>query len=222
MEKGIIDELVKKYGIDLGKLEKEQKELAKSITLKDAFDFTLSERIAAVETVIIQNKIIAAAIVFDKSNEIIEQAYFLDKLNFPYIHGFRAYRELPAMVSAIAKLKERPDLILVEAEGINHPRLGFASHLSLACGIPAVGVSDNLFDENSIKGEDVLANGKKVGKVIIGKFGSKPLYVCPGNSISINTSYDIVKNLILPPHKMPEPMHRVHKYIKEIRQELKL
>ena len=57
-------------------------------------------------------------------------------MRFPYISGFRAYRELPSMVEAFNKLEEKPDVIFVPGHGIAHPRLGVASHFSLSVGVP--------------------------------------------------------------------------------------
>ena len=71
-----------------------------------------------------------------------------------------------------------------------------------------------------MKKEDILLNGKKVGKVLQEKPGSKPLYISPGNKISIETAYELAKKFIILPHKLPEPLHIAHKYSKEIRKEL--
>lgn len=216
-------ELAGRYGIDLNVLEKEQAELAKLLTIKDALDFSCAERIGAIENLIVKNKIISAVIVCDKNFEIIEQEYFLDKLRFPYIHEFKSYREVPSMAAAFHKLKEKPDFILVKGEGKNHLRLGLASHFSIAAGnAPTIGVSDSLFEGNLIEGEKVIMDKKKVGIVLASREGSKPLYICPGNGISIETAYGLVKKMIIYPHKFPEPMHLAHKYAKEIKKELKL
>ncbi len=216
------EEIAAKYGVDLKKLEKEQAELAKSLQLKDACDFSLAERIGAVENIVVKDKIISAMIVCDRNYEIIEQEYFLDKLRFPYIHGFRAYRELPSVTAVFNKIKEKPEVVLVDGEGINHSRLGIASHFSLASGVPCIGVSDHDFEGNEVSGENVLMKRKKVGKVLISKIGSRQLYICPGDKISIASAFELVKSMIVAPHKMPEPLHLAHKYAKSVQKELKL
>ena len=169
----------------------------------------------------IRNMIISAVIVCDKDYEIVEQEYYTDKLRFPYIHGFRAYRELAAMIGSFAKVREKPDIVLVKGDGINHARLGIASHFAIAAGVPVIGVNDKLFDGNEIVKEDIMKDGKAVGKLFLSKKGSKPLYVSPGNLISIKTSLQLVKGMIVPPHKLPEPMALAHKYAKDIRKELR-
>ena len=103
------EELAKKYNVDLKELEAEQKKLAKGISLKDAIDFSLADRIAGIETTFFQNKIISAIVVLNSQMEVIEQQYASDIIRFPYIPGFRAYRELPCIIQAFNKLDETPE-----------------------------------------------------------------------------------------------------------------
>jgi len=212
--------IAKKYGIDLDKLKQEQIKLAKTLELKDNIDFKLADKIGAIGNTYFKNKIVSGAVILSPSMEILFQEYSSDILRFPYISGFRAYRELPAMIEALGKLDEKPDVVFVEGHGISHPRLGLASHFSIASGIPTIGVSDSLLPETVVEGEDILLNGKKVGKVLKSKTNSKPLYVSPGNLISIKTAYELAKKFIVEPHKFPEPIHIVRKYAKKTRDEL--
>jgi deoxyribonuclease V len=213
------EELAKKYNIDMEALKREQIKLSKSLSLKDSMDFSLAERISAISTIFVGNQIISGIIVCNPEMEIIEQEYFQDKIRFPYIPGFRAYRELPAMIKAFEKLEEKPDLILINGHGITHPRLGMASHFSLSTGIPTIGIANSLIIGKE-KNEDIILNDKKIGKVLVTKPGSKPLYISPGNLISLETAYKLVSKMIRLPHKLPEPMHLAHKYVDEIKDEL--
>ena len=212
--------LHRKYNLDLKELEQEQKKLAKSISLKDSIDFSLADKIAGIETTFFQNKIISVIVVLSPDMEIIEQQYFSDILRFPYIPGFRAYRELPCMISAFNKLEEAPDLIFINGHGISHPKLGLASHFSISTGIPSIGIADSLIGAAKIEGEDILLGEKKVGKVLKSKEHGNPLLVSPGNLISIKTSYELAKKYVIPPHKYPEPLHIARKYAKDTREEL--
>ena len=213
------EELAKKYNLDLKKLEQEQEKLAKQLEIKDSVDFSNMEKIGAIDNAFHENMIISACIVVSPEMETLEQEYFSDKMKFPYITGFRAYRELPAMIEAFNKLEEKPDVVFISGHGISHPRLGMASHFSLSVGIPTIGVASSLLAGDVKKG-DIVLNGKKVGKVLQEKPGSNPLYISPGNKISIETAYELAKKFIKLPHKLPEPLHIAHKYSKEIREEL--
>jgi len=216
------NEVAKKFGIDLESLKREQLKIAKELEIKDSRDFSLIKTFGAIENIIINNQIISAVIVCDSDFEIIEEQYFLDKLRFPYIFEFRSYRELPAMLECFNKLQNKPDLVFIHGAGIMHPRLGLASHFSLSTGTPCIGVNDSLFKENKIVKEDILLDEKKVGKVLQSKEKSNPLYISPGDKISLNTSFELAKKLVILPHKLPEPMHLAHKYARNVRKELKI
>ena len=213
------EELIKRYNINIEKLEDEQIKLAKQLEIKDKIDFSLADRFGAIDTVFIKNKILCCIIVCDKNYEIIDRAYVFDKLTFPYIAGFRAYRELPAMIEAFNKLNEKPDIVFIQGQGIIHPRLGLASHFSLIVGVPSIGISNSVVD-CKIEKEDILFNGKKSGKVLISKSQSNPMYVSPGNQVSVNTAYELSKKFINLPHKLPEPINLAGKYSREVKKEL--
>ena len=214
------EELIKKYEIDVVKLEKEQLKLAKELEIKDKIDFSLADKFGAISTTFLQNKLLCCIIICDKNYEIIDRAYVLEKARFPYLAGFRAYRELPIMILAYNKLKEKPDVFLISAMGIAHPRLGLASHFSLSTGIPTIGISNSVFD-CEIKKDDIMGKGKKIGKILISKPQSKPMYITPGNLITIKSAYELCKRFINLPHKKPEPLRLVGKYARDVGKELK-
>ncbi|MAG01902.1 endonuclease V [Candidatus Pacearchaeota archaeon] len=217
------EELSKKYGINFDKLEEEQLKLTKDLEIKDKIDFSLIERYGGIDTSFVGNKILSCIIVCDKNYEIIDKAYFLDKIKFPYFPGFRNYRELPAMISAFEKLNEKPDIVFVSGQGIMHDRLGLASHFGLSTNRPTIGVSNSLVNCNvkeEADGEKINKKNKQVGITLTSKPGSRPMYISPGNHISIEKSYEISKDLINPPHKKPEPLHLAGKYAREVKKEL--
>lgn len=215
-------ELIKKYGIDIEAIMREQIKLSKLIVIKDSQDFSLIDKFGAIDSIIVKNKIISAVIVCDRDFNILEQQYFVDKLKFPYLNEFRSYRELPALIEAFSKLIEKPQILFVRGHGLTHPRLGLASHFSLAVNTPCIGIADSLFETTRIDGEDILKDGKVVGKLVQTKPGSNPLYVSVGNGISLNSALELTKKMLKLPHKLPEPLHMVHKYVRSINEELNL
>jgi deoxyribonuclease V len=213
------EELIKKYNINIKELEDEQMKLAEQLELKDKIDFSLADRFGAIETIFIKNKVLCCIIVCNKNYEILDRAYVFDKVTFPYIAGFRDYRELSAMIKAYVKLNEKPDVVFIQGQGIIHPRLGLASHFSLNAGVPSIGVSNSVIN-CKIKEGNIFSNKKKTGKVLISKPQSKPMYISPGNQISLDTAYELCKSFINLPHKLPEPMHLAAKYSREVKKEL--
>jgi deoxyribonuclease V len=217
-EKESPDEIAGRYGIDLKKLEKEQEKLAKSLEIKDSINFSQVTRIGGISNVFFKNKIISTIVVLNQDFEIIEQKYFSEKARFPYIPGFRAYRELPAMVSCFEELEEKPEIIFISGHGISHKRLGLASHFSLACNVPTIGIADSLVI-GEVEDDEVTYNRKIVGRVLKLKEGSKPLYVSPGNLITLKSAVELVKKFTREPHKLPEPLRLAHKYARDVMKE---
>ncbi len=215
-------EISKKYGINFEELEREQINLAKELKIKDKIDISLAEFFGAVDSLFIKNKILTCFIVCNKDFEIVDQSYIFEKTKFPYIPGFRNYRELPSIIGAFEKLNEKPDLVFVGAHGIMHPKLGLASHFGLVTGVPSIGVSSSLIDckARNEDGAEIKREEEKLGRVLIVKNGSNPLFISPGNNLSIETAYKISKKLTILPHKKPEPMHLASKYLKSVKKEV--
>ncbi len=215
-------ELIKKYDINIEAIKQEQIKLAKDIISKDSQDFSLADKFGAIDSIIVQNRIVSVAIVCDREFNIIEQQYFVDKLKFPYLSEFRSYRELPTMLEAFNKLTERPDIVFIRGHGVTHPRLGLASHFALLTGTPAIGVADNLFEIDKIEGGDIKKEDKIAGKVLVSKEKSNPIYISVGSGISLNSAFNLIKRLVKFPHKLPEPLHLAHKYARSVKDELNL
>jgi len=52
--------------------------------------------------------------------------------SFSYVPGYLSFRELPAVLEALGRLDEYPDLVLCDGQGLAHPRrLGLACHLGV-------------------------------------------------------------------------------------------
>ncbi|MFH1248677.1 MAG: endonuclease V [archaeon] len=215
------ESIAKKYGIDIAKLITEQNKLAKLVSLKDCMDFSITERIAGCSNAFEGNKIISAMIICNRNFEVIEQNYHIEKINFPYISGFRAYREIPSMVECFRKLEETPDVTFIEGQGIAHPRkIGIASHFGIAIEGATIGITQNIL-EGEIKEEKIMIEGKQVGNSLVSKKGSRPIYISPGNMISLKTSLEITKKFLKEPHKLPEPIVLARKYADKLREEYK-
>jgi len=214
------EEIAEKFNIDLRKLRLEQLKLAKQVKIEDSFDFSNVQLVGAIENIFFKNHIISACVVVDAgTGEVVQQDYSEEKVKFPYIPGFRAYRELPAMLDCFNKLEEKPDVVFIPGHGILHPRLGLASHFSLAAEVPAIGVAKSLF-VGKVKDDNVSLDGKIKGKVVKLKRGANPVYVSPGDKISLETSVELVKKFTREGRKLPEPLRLAHKYAREIRKEI--
>ncbi len=196
--------------MDFCELKKEQLKLASKVELRE--DFTSIKTIAGIECLSVANKILASVVVCSFPDlKVLEHKTYLLSDALPYQPGFTAYREMPAIIEAFNQLEQEPDVLIVKGDGILHPRrLGIASHLGLALNKATFGVQESLLLGRVEQGKIFLQN-ELLGFEVITREHANPLYVSPGHSISFGSVLRLVKETLLFPHKMPEPLHLAHK-----------
>lgn len=131
---------------------------------------------------------------------------------FPYVPGLLSFREIPVICKALAGLRTVPDLLMVDGQGVAHPRgLGVASHLGVITGLPSVGVAKSrLFGRYTEPGPDKgehtpLTHGaEQIGFVLRSKRKCLPLFVSAGHKINQAQSLAVVM-LCLTSYRLPEP-----------------
>lgn len=150
--------------------------------------------------------------------DMLETAIARRPTEFPYIPGLLSFRELPAVLEALEKLREPPDLLLCDGQGIAHPRrLGIASHLGLLVDIPSIGVAktrlcgshDEVVNQRGAW-TPLRANGEVIGAVLRTRPGVKPLYVSPGHRIGLETAIACVMGCCTR-YRLPETTRRAHR-----------
>ncbi len=214
------EEIVKRFNIDIKKLEDEQKKLAKLVSEKDMMNFEDAQFIAGIDAITAGKDIIASAVTITPDLEIVEQKFTIKRAAFPYLPGFLAYRELPALISTYRKLETKPDVIFVSGHGLSHPRsCGLASHFGIAIESATIGIAKSLLVGEQ-KGDKVYINGKEKGRLVETKKGSKPIVVSVGHGMSLKTAVKLTEKFSREPHKFPEPLTLAHKYANKIKSEL--
>ncbi len=141
------------------------------------------------------------------------------RTNFPYVPGLLSFRELPAVVKALDKLKQTPDLLLCDGQGYAHPRrFGIACHLGVLTGIAAIGVGKTrlLGTHKPVASQHgawqpLLDNAETIGAVLRTRVDVKPIYVSAGHRISLNTAIAYVLRCTTC-YKLPETTRQAHKY----------
>ncbi len=137
---------------------------------------------------------------------------------FPYVPGLLSFREVPAVLAAMEKLKEPPDLLLCDGQGIAHPRrLGIASHLGLLLDLPAIGVAKTrlIGTHEDVPGErgawvPLNAASETIGAVLRTRTGVRPLYVSPGHRICLESAIAWVM-ACLTRYRLPETTRWAHR-----------
>src|SRR5688500_1963139 len=85
----------------------------------------------------------AALVVMDIEG-LVPVASFVefDPTPFPYIPGLLSFREAPVILKVLSRLKDMPDMLFIDGQGIAHPRrMGIAAHIGVLTGLPAIGIA---------------------------------------------------------------------------------
>jgi deoxyribonuclease V len=172
------------------------------------------------------DKLYAAFLLFSYPDlTLMESASAWGRVSFPYIPGLLTFREAPILLQAFSKLKIRPGLIMVDGQGIAHPRsMGIAAHLGILLDLPTIGCAKSrLFGEDAEPGPDqgsvipLLDHGRMVGMIVRTRAGVKPVYVSPGHRMDLDTSVKIILSLCWG-YRIPEPLRQAHIFVNQLRQ----
>ncbi len=147
----------------------------------------------------------------------VEQSVTEVGLTFPYVPGLLSFREVPVLMEAFAALSGTPDLLLVDGQGLAHPRrFGLACHLGLLYDVPTIGCAKSrLCGEH---GEVALARGSRVdlrdgaeviGAVVRTREAVKPVYVSTGHRIGLEEAAEWVLRCCRG-YRLPEPTRLAH------------
>lgn len=137
---------------------------------------------------------------------------------FPYIPGYLSFRELPAVLEALAQLAMMPDLILCDGQGLAHPRrFGIACHLGVLTDIPCIGVAKSRLigthdDLPAGKGEWVpLRDAEEtIGAVLRTRTRVSPVYVSIGHRVDLAAAIDYTLHCTTR-YRLPETTRHAHR-----------
>ncbi len=167
---------------------------------------------------------LAVAIVLDYPDlKVVETVKVKGKVDFPYVPGLLSFREVPLTLKACEEIKSEPDLVMVDGQGIAHPRrIGLASHLGLFLNLPTIGCAkSHLYGEFQEPGLEygqssriIGDKGETVGAVVRTRTGVKPLFVSVGHKIDLSASVFWVLQCCRG-YRVPEPTRLAHLASKE-------
>lgn len=159
----------------------------------------------------------AVAVLSFPDLELRDRAVVRRPTTFPYVPGFLSFREVPAVLEALAQLTVMPDLLLCDGQGLAHPRrFGLACHLGLLTDTPAIGVAKSLLigrhaplAEQRGAWEPLVDRAEVIGAALRTRAGTKPLFISIGHRISLPTAIDYVLRCT-PKYRLPETTRRAH------------
>jgi deoxyribonuclease V len=158
---------------------------------------------------------------------VVDQAWEVGKIGFPYIPGLLSFRECPILLQVAKKIHHPPDVWIFDGQGIAHPRgFGLASHMGLLLDSPSVGCAKKRLvglhgEVGPQKGdsEALIFDEKVVGAVLRTRCGTKPLYVSPGFRIDLTGAVHLILKTSTR-YRVPEPLRQAHILSKRIRDEM--
>jgi deoxyribonuclease V len=155
---------------------------------------------------------------------VVEVRGFEAPLEFPYVPGLLAFREMPSVLGALEKVETDVDAVILDAQGLAHPRrMGLASHVGLFVDVPTVGCAKSVlvgtFEEPEVeKGSatDLVHRGEVVGRAVRTRERVSPVYVSVGNGIDLDSSVEVVLASSTR-YRLPEPTRQAHNAANRLR-----
>lgn len=165
--------------------------------------------------------VFAGIIVLSYPNmELLSYSLVETTTKFPYVPQYLGFREVPALLEAWKQLPVKPDVLVLDGQGITHPRrMGIASHFGVLSGQPTIGCAKNMLYGTypalplARLGTSPITDGEEVlGYALRTKENVKPVYISPGHLMSVEDSIKIMKQCTLR-HRIPEPTRLAHEKV---------
>lgn len=155
---------------------------------------------------------------------IIESTGVRSVTKFPYVPGLLSFRETPSVLEAWDKLKTKPDVLMLDGQGIAHPRrFGIACHVGLLLDLPTVGCAKSILvgkhGELGLEAgsqSPLVDRGEQVGVALRTKNKVNPVYVSPGHLIDLDSAVDLVLRST-GKYRQPEPTRQAHLLVNRLR-----
>jgi deoxyribonuclease V len=149
--------------------------------------------------------------------ELLEMQSVTDKIAFPYVPGLLTFREAPLIMAAWEKLQVKPDVVIVDGQGIAHPRrIGLASHLGLLLDVPTIGCAKSRLIGEYIEPEAAAGNfsalrdnNEVIGVALRTKNDVKPVFVSIGHRVDLDEAIRLVLACCRG-YRLPEPSRWAH------------
>lgn len=195
-----------------------QEQVRAHVSRKNARELRNIKYVAGVDCALRNSHAIAAVPVlrFD-TLELVDLAVVEKPLTFPYVPGLLTFRECPAILAAMDQLKVQPDLVMVDGQGIAHPRrIGIAAHLGVLLDKPTIGCAKSRLigthDEPYHKAgcyTDLWDKDDLIGAVLRTRDNVNPLFISIGHKINLPTAIDLVLECCRG-YRLPEPTRLAH------------
>ncbi len=171
--------------------------------------------------------ILAVAVLLDPDTlDVLAESVVERDCTFPYVPGLLSFREAPAVLAAIEALPQRPDLLMVDGQGLAHPRrFGLACHVGCWLDLPAIGVAKSRLCGQHLEppcdrgGRATLRDGGEViGEVVRTRTGVRPLYVSIGHRVTLEEAVAWTLHAARR-YRLPEPTRQADQRVARAKRE---
>lgn len=154
----------------------------------------------------------AAIVVLDRALRVVEEVAVERPVPFPYVPGLLSFREIPSLLAAWRRLRSRPGLVVVDGQGLAHPRrFGIASHFGVLIDRPTIGSAKSLLvGEYAEPARERGAwsalrhRNETIGAALRTQEGRGVVFVSVGHRISLKSALRWILRLA-PRTRLPEP-----------------
>lgn len=157
-----------------------------------------------------------------------EQTVVAGTVPASYEPGLLALREGPLLERAVRSLRAPPDVLLVDATGLDHPRrAGLAIHLGRVVGLPTVGVTHRPLHARGAAEPAGRARGTRaavsiddevVGYWVVTRDAARPVLAHAGWRTDAEQAADIVLLASTPSSRTPVPLGEARRVAREARE----
>jgi deoxyribonuclease V len=159
------------------------------------------------------SRCVAGVVLWDRrERRVLEEEIAWRALRFPYVPGLLSFREAPALLAALRRLRRRPDALVCDGHGLAHPRrFGIACHGGVLLDLPTVGCAKSRLvgchaEPGLRRGSraPLVDRGEEIGAALRTRAGVRPVYVSVGHRIDQAGAEALVLDCALA-HRLPEP-----------------
>jgi deoxyribonuclease V len=156
--------------------------------------------------------------------EVVETAGVELRVSFPYVPGLLSFRETPPLVEAWKRVTVRPDVVMLDGQGLAHPRrFGIACHVGLLFDLPTLGCAKTLLvgkfeppGEAAGSRSPLVDRGETVGSAVRTKDRVQPVYVSPGHLADVESAAALALRCTAR-YRVPEPTRLAHLFVNALR-----
>ncbi|HSV31177.1 MAG TPA: deoxyribonuclease V [Atribacteraceae bacterium] len=207
------------FDVELSEAKKIQDELRSRMSWRFPFRREAVRRIAGVDVSYPEKGCACAGIVILSypSLAVEELVVSRGKSLFPYIPGYLSFREGPVITEAFGRLKNFPQIVFFDGQGLAHPRrFGLACHLGVLYDLVAIGIAKKPLvgsyqNPRNVRGAFawIVDRGERVGAAVRTRSGTQPVFVSPGHRIGLRQAVDWTM-AVTGKYRIPEPTRLAH------------